>query len=245
MSTFVFIHGGWSASWAWERNVKALENGGHRVICLDLVGHGTNEPERLEKVGLRDHVGYIEEEIAKMDGNVILVGHSMAGMIISQVAEDLGDKIEKLVYFAAFLPSKDGQNMIPFIEKDLWTLVGPHTALGLPNGLLKFNPRYLRNTGFNTTDDETFAFADAHLGLENPTMWGDPVHLTEVYHNVPKYYVHTLKDNCCTYYLQRCMVHDEPVIKEYYIDSDHFGMLNRADEVNEVLLDIAANVVPK
>ncbi len=246
MSKFVLIHGGWSASWVWDRNVKALENNGeNEVICLDLVGHGTNAPERLEHVGLKDHVDYIENEISKMDGKVILVGHSMAGMIISQVAEDMGDKIEKLVYFTAFLPHEDGQNMIPFIELDPWTLVGPHTAIPLPNGLLKFNPRYLRNTGFNIADDETYAFAVSHLGLENPTLWGDPVHISEKFHNVPKYYVHTLKDNCCTYYQQRCMVHDEPMIKEYYIDCDHFGMLSKAEELNEILLDVAANVVPE
>lgn len=104
MATYVLIHGGWCASWCWDFNVKTLENAGHKVICIDLPGHGTNKTIDIEHVTLKDHVNYIENFLSGIDTPVILVAHSMSGMIISQVAEDMPQKVEKLVYFAAFLP---------------------------------------------------------------------------------------------------------------------------------------------
>ena len=239
MATYVLVHGGWSANWVWSKNVDALENEGHKVVCLELVGHGENQPERLENVGLDDHVEYIEQEISKIEEEVILCGHSMAGMIISQVAEDMPEKIEKLVYITAFVPAEDGQCMMPMIENDPWTQVGPATTSMLGNGLCTFVPKYVRNMAFNTSSDEVVDFALSHLKLENPKIWGDPVHLTENFHNIPKYYIHTLKDNCCTYYQQRIMVRHEPPVKEYYIDSDHFVMQSKPEEFNCAMLDVA------
>jgi len=242
-NTYVLIHGGWCASWCWDYNVKALEAKGNKVICLDLPGHGKNKPEMLENVHLKDHVNYVKSELKKIDGKVILAAHSMSGMIISQVAEDMSEKIEKLVYIAAFLPSKDGQVMTEFLASDPWTLVSPATTITMPNGLCTFNPRYARNMGFNTTNDKDFAFALSNMQLENPSMWSEPVHLTEKYHNVPKYYIHTLKDNCCSYYMQRVMVHNEPVVKQYYLDTDHCGMINEPKGFNEAMIDIGNDVV--
>ena len=239
MATYVLIHGGWSANWVWSKNVKALEDAGHKVVCLELPGHGENHPEKLGSVGLADHVAYLEAEISKLDGSVILCGHSMAGMIISQIAEDMPQKVEKLVYIAAFLPSEDGQCMMPMITDDPWTTVSPKTTINLDNGLCTFVPKYGRNMAFNTSSDEVFKFAMSHMKLENPKMWSDPVHLTQNYHDVPKYYIHTLKDNCCTYYQQRVMIKAEPIVKEYNIDSDHFVMSSAPDEFNAAMLDIA------
>ncbi len=242
MATFVLVHGGWCASWCWDYNVETLKKEGHKVVCLDLPGHGNNHPEVLEHVNIKDHVDYVKKEISKIDGKVILAAHSMSGMIISQVAEDIPEKIEKLVYIAAFMPHEDGQVMNQMIKSDPWTLVGPKTTMVLENGLCTFMPKYARNMGFNTSSDEVVGFALSHMQLENPTMWRETVHLTDRYHNVPKYYVHTLKDNCCSYFAQRMMVHFEPVIKEYYLDSDHCGMLSKADEFNAAMLDIAKDV---
>lgn len=239
MSTFVLIHGGWSSSWVWERNVKALEKAGHKVMCIDLPGHGSNETVPLEKVTLADHIAYVKEVLSGVTEPVILTGHSMTGMIISQAAEDMPEKVEKLVYFAAFMPDAEGTPMMKYIMEDPWTQVGPQTTVSLENGLSDFNKKYLRNVGFNTCDDETYNFALSHLQLENGHLWTEPVHLTQRFENIPKFYIHTLKDNCCSYYMQRFLVRFHPCTAEYYLDTDHFGMLSDAEGTNRILLEIA------
>ena len=239
MATFVLVHGGWCASWCWDFNVPALEKAGHKVLNLNLPGHGDNQSKPLEEVHLADHVKYVEEVLKGVEEKVILVAHSMTGMVISQVAEDMPEKIDRLVYFAAFLPEADGVKMDKYLAEDPWTLVSDKTVVYLPNGLCTFDMRYGRNMGFNTTPDELFFFSASHMQLECPNMWHEPVHITERFAAVPKFYIHTLKDNCCSYYIQRVMVQRQPVYKEYYIDADHTAMIDKAEETNAILLDIA------
>lgn len=241
MALFILIHGGWSASWVWDRNVQALEAAGHRVICYDMPGHGSNHSVPLEQVTLADHVKGLKELLASLSEPAILVGHSMTGMVISQAAEDMPEKVSKLVYFAAFMPDAEGTPMMKYILEDPWTQVGPATTVQLENGLSDFNQTYLRNVGFNTCDDETFAFAQSRLQLENGHLWTESVHLTERYEAIPKYYIHTMKDNCCSYYMQRFLVRFHPCIAEYYLDTDHFGMLADPEGTNRILLTIAAS----
>lgn len=240
MATFVLVHGGWCASWCWDFNVQALNDAGHRTICVDLPGHGSNDSMSLESVGLEDHVRCVEEVLEELDEPANLVAHSMSGMIIAQVAENMPEKVEKAVFFAAFLPENDGTVMMDYLQEDPWSLVGPKTTVYMENGLCTFNMDYARNMRFNTSNDETFFYAAPKMQLENPTMWSQPVHLSEKFEQVKKVYIHTLKDNCCSYYLQRVMVKRQPCIAEYYLDTDHVGMLSDPQNTNKILLAIAA-----
>ncbi len=61
----------------------------------------------LPEVHLKDYVDHIEGIISGIDDDIILAAHSMTGMVIAQIAEDLGDKIKKLFFIAAFMPSLD------------------------------------------------------------------------------------------------------------------------------------------
>jgi len=239
MALFVLIHGGWSASWVWEKNVRGLEDAGHQVICYDMPGHGGNRSVPLERVNLADHVAGLKALLATLREPAILVAHSMTGMVISQAAEDMPEKVSKLVYLAAFMPDAEGAPMMKYILEDPWTQVSPATTVTLENGLTDFNRAYLRNVGFNTCDDATFAWASSRLQLENGALWSEPVHLTERYEAIPKYYIHTLKDNCCSYYMQRLLVRFHPCVAEYYLDTDHFGMLADPEGANRILLAIA------
>ena len=191
------------------------------------------------KCSLKDHVDCVKEAVKACGEPVILVAHSMTGMIISQVAEDMPECISKAVYFAAFLPDRDGACMMEYLQADPWCLVSPKTTVTMENGLCTFNMTYARNMGFNTSSDEVFFYAAGKMQLENPTMWSEPVHITERFDAVPKVYIHTLKDNCCSYCLQRVMVKQQPVIAEYYLDTDHVGMMSDAEKTNEILLAIA------
>ncbi len=239
MATYVLVHGGWCASWCWDFNVKALEQAGHKVICVDLPGHGNNDSVPLTEVKIADHIKCVKEAVEDSDEPVILVAHSMTGMVISQVAEDMPEKISKAVYFAAFLPDKDGCTQMELLATDPWTLISPKTTVITDDGLANFNMKYARNMGFNTSSDEAFGYAATRMQPENPTMWSEPVHITERFEGVDKVYIHTLKDNCCSYYLQRSMVQKQPCVAQFYLDSDHVGMLSDAENTNKILLAIA------
>src|SRR5438552_2225942 len=101
MSTFVLVHGMSHGAWAWDRLSARLSRDGHRAIAVDLTGHGRRAHERS-----RATVGTYAAAVADamMLGGVhdaILVGHSMAGVVIPKVAELVPARIRHLVFVAA------------------------------------------------------------------------------------------------------------------------------------------------
>ena len=106
--TYVLVHGAWAEESAWGMVRNDLAKNAN-VIVVNLPAHGT-DPTDGAGIGLSDYVKTVTGAIREQTGKVILVGHSMAGAIISQVAENLPDKVEKLIYVAAYLP-KTGESL--------------------------------------------------------------------------------------------------------------------------------------
>jgi len=109
MSTFVLIHGSWHGAWCWKNIVPLLEKEGHRVIIFDLPGHG-NDKTPIGEVTFEKYIEKTVQEIDKAGEQVILVGHSMGGSVISQAAELRSQSIKKLIYVAGFL-LENGQSV--------------------------------------------------------------------------------------------------------------------------------------
>ncbi len=114
--TYVLVHGAWAdeSAWGFVRNQLAVKA---NVVVVNLPAHGIDLTDGT-KTGLNDYVKTVTNVVNAQNGKVILVGHSMAGMVISQVAENIPSKIEKLVYVAAFLP-KNGESLNSIVNKFL------------------------------------------------------------------------------------------------------------------------------
>jgi pimeloyl-ACP methyl ester carboxylesterase len=110
MSTYLLVHGAWHSGQSWERVVPWLESAGHRVFAPSLTGYGDKVHLTGPEVGLDTHVEdvvglIIEEDLTE----VVLVGHSYAGLVISSVANRIPDRIAHLVYLDAMVP-EDGES---------------------------------------------------------------------------------------------------------------------------------------
>src|SRR5579859_4500318 len=112
MSTFLLVPGAWHSGRCWERVVPLLESAGHRVFAPSLTGLGDKAHLLSAKVGLDTHVddvvGLISEEELT---DVVLVGHSYAGLVISAAANQVPDRIAHLVYLDAMVP-EDGESAL-------------------------------------------------------------------------------------------------------------------------------------
>jgi pimeloyl-ACP methyl ester carboxylesterase len=107
--TFVLIHGSWHGGWAWQGVIRHLEEKGHRVYAPTLAGHGP----AAERAGIThaDCVNSVVDIIKKHDlREVVLVGHSFGGSVISRVVEYVPDRIERLIFLDAFV-LEDGQSV--------------------------------------------------------------------------------------------------------------------------------------
>ncbi|MFD8738626.1 alpha/beta fold hydrolase [Streptomyces sp. NPDC059618] len=105
-TTFVLVHGAWHDGRAWDRVVPLLTARGHRVFAPSLTGHGDKAHLLGPQVGLTTHVEDIVGLILDHDlGDVVLAGHSYAGMVISTVANRVPERISRLVYIDAMVPT--------------------------------------------------------------------------------------------------------------------------------------------
>jgi pimeloyl-ACP methyl ester carboxylesterase len=103
--TFVLVHGAWHGGWCWRRVSDLLQQQGHKVFTPTMTGLGERSHLIGGKVNLATHVTDIVNVI-KWEGlgDIVLVGHSYGGMIISGVAEQMRDAIGSIVFLDAFVP---------------------------------------------------------------------------------------------------------------------------------------------
>jgi pimeloyl-ACP methyl ester carboxylesterase len=109
--TFVLIHGAWHGAWCWAGVQARLEAGGHRTYALDLPSHGESRFER-SKVTLQIYADSVTKFIEQNDlHNVVLAGHSMGGLVISQVAQRIPTRMERVVFVTAMV-MEDGERPV-------------------------------------------------------------------------------------------------------------------------------------
>lgn len=102
MFTFVLVHGAWHGGWCWRPVQKLLESKGHRVVTPTMIGLGERAHLLSSSITLDTLVTDIADVIEREDlSNVVLVGHSFGGAVISGVAERKRDRINQLIYLDA------------------------------------------------------------------------------------------------------------------------------------------------
>jgi pimeloyl-ACP methyl ester carboxylesterase len=101
--TFVLVHGGSLGAWSWAAVIAQLQKLGHRAMAVDLPGRGEN-PYDLDKITLALHVDSVARYIEQRDlRDVVMVGHSMAGIIMPGVAVRMPDRIKRLIFVSALI----------------------------------------------------------------------------------------------------------------------------------------------
>jgi pimeloyl-ACP methyl ester carboxylesterase len=196
--TYLLVHGAWHGAWCWDKVIPLLQARGHKAIAIDLPGHG-QDSGRTSDISLEDYVNAVIKTADDQEGPVILVGHSMAGIVISQAAEKLGSKkISVLLYLDAFLP-RDGESLFALAEATLKQL--PPNASRKPNLVENIivsedhksnwvNPAMAAHIFYHDCSEADKKFALARVTNEPIAPLATPLRLTdEVYGVIPKYYI--------------------------------------------------------
>lgn len=112
MATFVLVHGGGHGGWCYQAVARLLRAAGHEVYTPTLTGLGEREHLLRADIDLdlqiTDVVKLLEFEDLR---DVILVGHSYGGMVITGIADRATDRIGHRVYLDAAYPT-DGQSLV-------------------------------------------------------------------------------------------------------------------------------------
>jgi pimeloyl-ACP methyl ester carboxylesterase len=102
-ANIALVHGAWADGSSWSKEIPILKNAGHKVIAVQLPLHS-----------LADDVDTVKRAVEHIGGQVVVVGHSYGGQVITNAAYD-NPNITGLVYVAAFAPD-EGQSLSDFID---------------------------------------------------------------------------------------------------------------------------------
>ena len=106
MATFVIVHGGWGGGWEWREVAASLRARGHDAFAPTLTGLGERAHLAHPGVDLETHLQDVVNVLRFEDlWQVVLVGHSYGGMVITGVADRAPEHLANLVYLDAFVPS--------------------------------------------------------------------------------------------------------------------------------------------
>lgn len=236
--TFVLVHGAWQAPYAWQLVKQRLEQQNHRVIVVELPGHGTDAtpPATLTLNAYRDKV--VAAILAQPD-NVILVGHSLGGMVVTAVAESIPARISKLVYIGAFLPA-NGQSLLALASTDSTSQLGAALVPSADQLTLDIRPDRLVPVFIQDGSDAAKKLVTDNYRAEPAIPFTNPVTVTAAnFGRVGKYYLHTTQDNAVGLRLQKRMAAAAGITKTYTLTSSHCPFLSVPDQVSDVLLDLA------
>ena len=234
MSQFLLIHGACHGAWCWHKAIPEFEKRGHRAHAIDLPGQGQDQTP-LENVTLDTMVDRIVTALAEIAAPVVLVGHSMAGMVISATAEKVPDRIKTLVFLCAFLP-RDGDSLLA---------LSPNSSVR--NNMIVDANRIsgtimldkVRDLFYHDCTDADVAYASARLRPQALGANSTPVHLTqERFGRIPRVYVECSEDRALAVERQRDMVAKSPPTDVRTLDSSHSPFLSMPDRLAATLTDL-------
>ena len=232
--TIVLVHGAWSDQSAWKAVKPLLEAKGYQILAVDLPGHGSDTTP-FTSITLQSYVDAVKNQIGETK-NVTLVGHSMAGIVISQVAEDMPGSIKRLIYLAAYLPT-NGQSLLDIAKTDADSHVGKFLQIDQTKA----------SAGINKEGAVDIFVADAPIGVQNQYANGvkpdplvpfvTPVKLTDGnFGSVEKVYIYTENDHALSYPTQQAMAKTARVKREYTLNSSHTPFISMPQKLATILI---------
>ncbi|MDP1900860.1 MAG: alpha/beta hydrolase [Rubrivivax sp.] len=238
LPTIVLVHGAWGGAWIWRRVLGPLRGAGHEVHAVTLTGDGERAHLRRPDINLQTHVadvlGLVEAE--ELD-DIVLVGHSYGGQVITGAADRLlarnGKAVRQLVYVDAVVPLP-GEG---WGDKNTPEVVAARTALAHANGFA-LPPGDPADFGLAGADREWL------LRRQVPHPFGtyrDPLAFDgERWARLPRAFIDCTQPAFPTIAAMRERVRQMPGFEVFEIPTGHCPMVSAAPALIEILLKLAS-----
>jgi len=236
MKNFVLVHGAWGGSWEFDRVSELLSTDGNKVSAIDLPGHGNNKSP-LDQITMDAYVSAVIDVVRKHDQPVILVGHSLAGAIISQVAEAIPEKIEKLIYVAAMLP-KSGDTALNLMQNDKDGELLAHLIFSDDQSYVTISGDTVRKILLHDVEDsELVNSLIPHFLMKQSTQpfMAESKLTNEKFGSVAKYYIRASLDKVLSPSLQETMLTNWQVEKVFTLESGHFPLTSIPTKLVDII----------
>ena len=215
-----------------------LTQAGHEVITPDLPGQGDDQTP-LSEVGLDSYCQRVIEVLDRQAEPVLLVGHSLGGISISQAAERRPDKVKMLVYVAAFLLPHGSSPKHFWGNQSITSPVMSHCDVSA-DGAVSFRKEHIAELIYNTSPPAAAQKAARRQRPMARKPLGTPLQLSEEnFGRVPRVYFEALEDRAVPIECQRQMVQALPCEKVVTFATDHAPMASATEQFVTELLALA------
>jgi pimeloyl-ACP methyl ester carboxylesterase len=231
MRTYVLVHGGWSGAHGWRLVRRRLHAAGHAAFTPSLTGIGERSHLTGPQVDLSTHVADVVNCILFEDlSEIVLVGFSYGGMVVTGALEHIADRVSHLVYLDAFVPSP-GQTLEDVTGRSFGGAV-----LGLGAGWAVPAPRR------HVDDPEAAAWIQARRVPHPLGCFTEPVTLRTPLEQHPfslTYIKATVDPRPSAFWTAADHARESVAWRYHEIATDHLIAENRPDELTERLLELA------
>ncbi len=236
MSCFLLVHGAWAGGWSWEKVVPLLEQKGHAVKAPDLPGHGMDKTP-LPGVNLQAYKEKVCQALDEFDDQVILVGHSMGGIVVSQAAEERPQKIKKLVYVAGYL-LQNGETLMQIFGNDKGSLLGPNLIMADDQSYVTLKEEGIKDVIYTDASDEDIERIKKRVVPQATMPFATPINITEEnYGSIPRVYIECANDLVITPAAQKEMYTKMPCEKVLSLNTSHAPNYGAPEKLLEHLLN--------
>jgi len=237
MATYVLIHGAWHGGWCWDKVVPLLRKKGHKVEAPDLPGHGKDKTP-IREVSLQGYADRVCKVLDAQSEPVILLGHSMGGIVISQTAEYRPEKIKTLVYLTAFL-LQNGEFLLQVGGGDTEALILPNLVMAEDQSFATVKEEAIKQVFYGDCSDEDVSRAKKLLVPQAAAPFGTPINITEKnFGRIPRVYIECLRDRAISPSVQKKMYETLPCRKVVSMDTSHSPFFSAPEALVDHLVSL-------
>ncbi len=226
-STLLCIHGAWHGAWCWKYLTPLLEAAGISVIAPDLPGHAGD----VSQMSMENYLQAVEELVCAQNEPVTLLGHSLAGLLITQMASRYPDKIKQLIYLAAFIPKNNHCLMDCVQAHNMPKNLAIEIVESQQGKVMRLRPEYAKASFYASCGAQDIEFAFSQVCDQAMSTFTTPIHydLNRIA-KIPKAYVLCTEDAAISAPVQQAMAAcvDAQI---YNLKADHSPFFSKVPEL--------------
>ncbi len=230
MTTFVLVHGGAHGAWCWAPLLPLLEA---PAWALDLPGRG-RRPADLRRLSCADWAGSVVRDIEGAGlSDVVLVGHSLAGVTLPRVAARIPERLARLVYVSCVVPAEGATVFDAMDDERVETAAESSEPAMAGEGLA-------REMFCNDLDEQQARFVLDRLVPEASGPLHEPMSFDGFDRSVPQTYVKLLRDRALTLPAQERSIEALGVADVRELDTGHTVMVSAPEQLAAILNEVVA-----